>query len=135
MITVKAAKKAKNSTAGVPVGKHKAKFTVFTFHPDYAYDEVILARYILTDDEGNKHRYEENFYNDDQNDRTVQFFDYCDDNGIPRLENGLPDLVGKCEEVVLKKRVGYKKPVIVERNFIDTDVCEGDADGLPSQES
>ena len=134
MITVKAAKKSKNST-GVAVGKYRARCTLFTFHPEYAYDEMILARYILTDNEGNKHRFEENFYNDDKNDRTAQFLAYCEENGITFLDNGLPDLVGKCEEVVLMKRIGYKKPVIVERNFIEIDEREVDEVELSGEES
>ena len=134
MITVKAAKKSKNST-GIAVGKYKARCTLFTFHPEYAYDEVIIARYILTDADGNTHHFEENFYNDENNDRTIQFFAYCEENGIPFLENGLPNLVGKCEDVVLMKRVGYKKPVIVERNFIDNDESEVGEIELSGQES
>ena len=134
MITVKAAKKSKSLT-GVAVGKYKSRCTVFAFHPEYAYDEMIIARYIFTDEEGNKHRYEENFYNDDKNDRTVQFFAYCEENDIPFLENGLPDFAGRCEDVVLMKRVGYKRPVIVERNLIDNDESEVDELELSGEES
>ena len=65
------------------------------------------------------------FYNTTTNDRTAQFFDYVDEAGIPDSENGLPDLVGRRENIVLKKRANYRNPVIIERNFIvDEDAAE-----------
>lgn len=48
--------------------------------------------------------------------RTAQFFEYLDTAGIKERDDELPDLIGFVEKVVLKRRAGFNKPVIVERN-------------------
>lgn len=115
----------KKHSSTIPVGEYRSVCTKIDFHPDYADEEAIKVEYEITSESGQKFAYSEVFYNTTANDRTVQFFDYVDEAGIPDAENGLPDLVGRRENIVLKKRANYRNPVIIERNFIvDEDAAE-----------
>lgn len=115
---VHSAARKKSSYTVIPVGKYQSVCTKIEFHPDYADDEAIKIEYEITGESGQKFAYSEVFYNTTANERTEQFFRYVDEAGIPDSENGLPDLVGRREKIVLKKRTNYRQPVIVERNFV-----------------
>ena len=109
---------SRNSVSTIPTGDFVSRFTKVEYHPDYAYEEAIRIEYELVGEDGEKYAFSEVFYNTTKNKRTDQFFDYIEEAGVTFLEDGLPDLVGRRENVVLKKRANYHKPVIVERDFI-----------------
>ena len=108
----------KKRTPKIPVGKYTSVVKSIQYDESYANEEAVRIRYTLTDENGAQYEYSELFHNLDTNDRTVQFFDYLDSAGIANREDGLPDLVGFRETLVIKRRAGYSIPVIVERDVI-----------------
>lgn len=78
--------------------------------------EAFRVSYELTNEAGKKYDYVEVFHNLASNVRTAQFFAYLDAAGVAERDDELPDLVGFVEKVVLKRRAGFNKPVIVERD-------------------
>ena len=111
-------KKRSSRPSTIQPGTYTADAISITFYDKYADDEAFRIIYILTDEDGNQFDYSEVFFNDTSNVRTMQFVEYCDEAGISRLSNGLPDIVGHPERVVLKLRTSFKYPVIVERDFL-----------------
>ena len=109
------------------VGRYTSEVVKIEYDPDYADEEAIRVTYRLTDNAGRTFSYKEIFYNTNLNERTAQFFDYLDDHGVSYNEDtGLPEVVGLREKVVLKKRINYSWPVIVEREFFDDESGDGD---------
>ena len=109
-------KKNKSVAKHAPVGTYCSEVCSIGFHPDYADEEAIQVKYKITNLDGVKFDYEEVFWNDDNNERSTQFFDYLEELGVPKREDGLPDLQGFEEEIELKRRKGYRYPVIVKRD-------------------
>jgi len=106
----------KKRSPKIPVGKYTSVVKSIEYDESYANEEAIRIRYTLTDENGAQYEYSELFHNLDTNDRTVQFFNYSDLANIKYREDGLPDLEGFSETLVIKRRAGYSMPVIVERN-------------------
>lgn len=111
----------KNRDYGPPTGKYIAEGKEVAYAEDYADGEAFRVTYTLTNEEGQEFEFSELFHNTEKNERSGQYFDYLEENGIGYSEEGLPEVVGLREEVVLKKRVGYSRPVIVERSIIKDD--------------
>lgn len=108
----------KNRDYGPPVGRYTAESKEIAYAEEYADGEAFRVNYTLIDEDGQKFDYTELFHYTDKNERTRQYFEYLEENGVDYREDGLPEVVGLREEVVLKKRVGYSRPVIVERTFV-----------------
>ncbi len=106
----------KKKSAAIPVGSYTAVVTSICYEESYADREAFRVSYELTNETGQKYNYIEIFHNLASNMRTAQFFEYLDTAGIKERDDELPDLVGFVEKVVLKRRAGFNKPVIVERN-------------------
>lgn len=107
---------SKKAKAKLPVGVYQSTVKSIGFHQDYADEDAILVQYELVAENGSRYEYSETFWNDEGNLRTAQFFDYIDELDAEIREDGLPDIVGLKEEVVLKKRQGYSYPVIISRD-------------------
>ena len=119
MYVISASKKKQAN--GPNVGTHTSIAVKAEFDDNYADGEAFRIHYQLTDKNGQKYPFIETFYNTLKNERTAQFFEYLDGLGIECDDDGLPNVVGLRETVVLKKRVGYSRPVIVEREAITAD--------------
>lgn len=100
----------------IGVGSYTAVVTNVCYEESYADREAFRIDYELTNEFGEKYGYSEIFHNLASNARTAQFFKYLSAAGIQEREDELPNLVGFTERVVLKRRAGYSKPLIVERN-------------------
>ena len=114
MYVLSTTKKSRKSR--IPVGQYSSVVTAISYAEEYADEEAIRVYYKLTSDEGECYEYSEVFHNDAANERTAQFFDYLEAAGIQEGEDGLPDLVGFSEDLTLKRKVGYSRPVIVQRD-------------------
>lgn len=128
MYVVSANKSSKKHDASRPgVGSYVSQFVDVRYAEDYVSEEAIRIEYQLKDEHGNAYRFSEVFHNTTRNARTVQFFEYLEEHGITYDEKtGLPNLVGLKEAVELRKKVGYKWPVIVQREFICDEVRTDD---------
>lgn len=105
----------KNRRVKIPVGQYSSVVTDISYDANYVDGEAFKISYTLTSADGTSYSYSEIFHNTMSNPRTAQFFEYLDSAGVPQREDGLPDLVGFNETLVLKRQIGYSKPVIEER--------------------
>lgn len=119
MNVIRSSRKSTSRTIGV--GHYVSTVTNIAYHEDYADHEAFRVEYELVDDHGRKHTYSEVFHNDLSNERTEQFAKYIEAIGTKYDEDGLPCIIGLRESIVLKKRIGFYRPVIDERIVLSTD--------------
>ena len=121
----------KKTRKSVKAGTYTALVKDVYFDEEYVGDGAFKIVYELIDAEGNKQKFDELFY-DNENPRRNDLLDYLEENKI-RHDN-LSDFIGCTEEVVIKKLVRDNTafPSIVERNFI-SHPDEGDTDAMATK--
>lgn len=102
----------------VKAGSYVSTVDRISYDEDYVDKQAFRIEYTLVNQDGDSISYSEIFHYNDRNERTAQFFDYLEENGIDFNEDDLPDLVGLREHVTLKKSANFSRPIIVERNVI-----------------
>lgn len=111
----KNAKKGEGKKA-LPVGKYHSVVLSVTEPEEYAPGEKLVIKYELTNPEGEKFKFKEEYLLRRASERTYCFMDYLAEYGIREFE----DFVGCEEEVDIRLRRGRSKefPSIIARDMI-----------------
>lgn len=102
MLYTKSTKKS-NRKPSLHAGKFTSKLRFVGFHPEYANNSAIIAKYDLVDEKGQKFDYTEVFWIDEHNERTVVFVEYL--RAIGYHWEDFDSYIGLVENFVIKKNV------------------------------
>lgn len=102
--------------SGLRTGKYSSRALSVEWAEEYCTGKAIRISYELTSESGAKHDFSEVFYNDPRNERTSEFFDYLEENGVSL--DAIDEFVGCKEELVLKRSTKGRFLTIDQRTFI-----------------
>lgn len=102
----------------LPTGTYTSEVIEIDYDPEYMDKEAIFIRYKMVDENGVEYEHRELFFNNWDNDRTADLFDYWEENGIPHDEIYMFN--GCREKLTFKKTVknNTSQLVIACREFL-----------------
>lgn len=122
MIVLHVGRSKRATKPRMPLGEFESTVEDIRYDEDYVCGTTVRITYALRK-EGQKteESFSERFFWDENNERTAQFLNYLDEQGVAYTDEGLPAIIGMREHLVIKKRPtsrGSALPSIESRSFI-----------------